>query len=487
MEDPSPWEDGVRSDLDSLFHPRSIAVIGASPDPEKMGHRYVRILQEAGFPGPIYPIHPHAPEVLGLKAYPNLLAVPGEVDYVISCIPAPNILDLVEQCARKGVRLLHSYTARFSETGHPEGARLERELLERARRAGIRILGPNCMGLYYPKRGISFKHGMPREEGPVGMLSQSGGNAVEVVFDGALRGLRFSKVVSYGNGIDVNEADLTEYFAEDPDTRVLCIYVEGAQEGRRFFQALRRAAQSKPVIVLKGGRTGAGGRAVLSHTASLAGERRLWQGIVQQAGGVWVDTLEEMVDAAVAFTFCPPTVGARVGVVGGGGGRSVASADDCEEVGLTVAPIPPEMRRAWRGVDPSLADWLGNPADGSILQGSPLSVERVLEMMADHPSFDLLIANVGEHFPLEHPDGIPRTRALVQAFIGTARRVRKPLAVVLGDTLALYPWQREVMGELRQALAGAGVATFPTVRRAALALRHLITYYRRREESGHLE
>jgi hypothetical protein len=114
-------------------------------------------------------------------------------------------------------------------------------------------------------------------------------------------------------------------------------------------------------------------------------------------------------------------------------------------------------------------------------------VERVLEMMADHPSFDLLIANVGEHFPLEHPDGIPRTRALVQAFIGTARRVRKPLAVVLGDTLALYPWQREVMGELRQALAGAGVATFPTVRRAALALRHLITYYRRREESGHLE
>ncbi|GBD10941.1 Succinate--CoA ligase [ADP-forming] subunit alpha [bacterium HR23] len=472
----------MRSDLDALFHPRSIAVVGASPDPEKMGHRYVRILKEFGFPGPIYPIHPKAPDILGLRAYPSLLDVPGTVDYVISCIPAPNILELVEECARKGVRLIHSYTARFRETGRHDAASLEQEFLRRARQAGIRILGPNCMGLYYPKMGISFKHNMAREPGTVGVLSQSGGNAVEMVFDGSLRGLRFSKVISYGNAVDLNEADFMEYFADDLETQVVCAYIEGVKEGRRFFRALKRAAQRKPVVVLKGGRTSAGRRAVASHTASLAGERELWRALVRQAGAVRVDTMEEMVDTAIAFAFCKPGTGLRVGVVGGGGGRSVASADECEEVGLWVVPIPDDMRRAWRELDPSVADWLGNPADGSILQGSPLTVERVLDMMADHPVFDILIANVGEHFPLEHPDGIPRTRATVQAFIQTAKRACKPLAVVLGDTLAHQPWQREVMRELREALASAGVATFPTVRRAGLALRRLATYYRERSE-----
>ncbi|MFN3974966.1 MAG: acetate--CoA ligase family protein [Dehalococcoidia bacterium] len=468
--------------LDILFHPRSIAVVGASPDPEKMGHRYVRILLEAGFPGSIYPIHPKAPEILGLKAYPSLLAVPGPIDYVISSIPAPNILALVDECAQKGVRLIHSYTARFSETGRPDAAQLEREFLRRARQAGIRLIGPNCMGLYYPRMGISFKHNMAKEAGPVGMLSQSGGNAVEMVFDASLRGLRFSKVVSYGNAADLNEADFTEYFADDPETQVVCAYIEGVKEGRRFFHALRRAAHCKPVIVLKGGRTPAGHRAVASHTASLAGERQIWQALVRQAGAVWVDTMEEMVDTAIAFTFCKPGTGVRVGVVGGGGGRSVASADECEEAGLSVVPIPEDLRQAWRELDPSLADWLGNPADGSILLGSPITVERVLEMMAEHPAFDLLIANVGEHFPLEHPDGIHRTRATVQAFIRTAQRVCKPLAVVLGNTLAHQPWQREIMRELQDSLASAKVSTFPTVRRAAQALRRLSTYYRERDK-----
>ncbi|MCS7207759.1 MAG: CoA-binding protein [Dehalococcoidia bacterium] len=472
----------MRSDLDALLHPRSIAVVGASPDPEKMGHRYVRILQEAGFPGSIYPIHPRAPQILGLKAYPSLLAVPGRIDYVISSIPASNILEVVDQCVRKGVRLIHSYTARFSETGRPDAAQLEQEFLRRARQAGIRIIGPNCMGLYYPKMGISFKHGLPKEAGPVGMLSQSGGNAVEMVWEASLRGLRFSKVISYGNAADLNEADFMEYFADDLDTRVICAYIEGAREGRRFFQALRKASKSKPVIVLKGGRTLAGHRAVASHTASLAGERQLWQALVRQAGAIWVDTLEEMIDTAIACAFCKPSAGVRVGVVGGGGGRSVASADDCEEAGLRVVPIPDDMRQVWRELDPSLADWLSNPADGSILLGSPLTVERVLGMMADHPAFDLLIANVGEHFPLEHPDGVPRTRATVQAFIQIAQRACKPVAVVLGDTLAHQPWQREIIRELRETLAAAGVATFPTVRRAARSLARLATYYRERDE-----
>jgi acyl-CoA synthetase (NDP forming) len=178
---------------------------------------------------------------------------------VVSCIPAEGVLSLLEDCGKKNVKLVHLFTARLKETGRDKETKLEREILEKARKLGIRILGPNCMGIYYPKLGLSFNHELPRESGPVGGFFQSGGGAGEFVRYAALRGVRFSKMISYGNASDVNETELLNYFTSDSETKVIAAYIEGVKHGRKFVEALAQATKKKPVIILKGGmsRTGA--------------------------------------------------------------------------------------------------------------------------------------------------------------------------------------------------------------------------------------
>jgi len=467
----------VSGDLSALFRPRSVAVAGASPDPRKQGHTYLRLLLDHGFAGPIYPINPEGEPVLGLRAYRSLLEVPGPVDYVISAVPASGALDLMRQAVQKGVKAVHFFTARFSETGREEGVRLERAILETARRGGVRILGPNCMGLYVPAVGLAFKHGMPREAGDVAFISQSGGHSLELVYDGALRGLRFSKVISYGNALDLNEADFLDYLAEDPETRVVLVYIEGVRSGRRFLPALRRCALRKPVALLKGGRTRAGARAVATHTASLAGETALWQALCRQAGAVWVEDLEELADMAVAFSRLPPARGTRVAVGGGGGGRSVASADDCEAEGLEVPPFPDDLRPLLAQRSDLIAGWVTNPVDGSILPGTGWSVPEVLGLLARHPGYDLVIANLGEAWFLETPEGRPEAERMLEGFGALAREVERPVAVVLGTLAPLHPWQEEALRDLQERANRLGLATFPSLRRCARALRRFAWYW----------
>ncbi|UCH86496.1 MAG: CoA-binding protein [Dehalococcoidia bacterium] len=477
-------ESKAFAELEAIFHPRAIAVAGASAKAINQGHEYVRCLLEFSYRGAVYPINPNLDEVLGLKAYPSLLEVPGPVDYVISCIPAAGVLKLVDDCARKGVKAIHFFTARFSETGRQEAALLEEELKRRAQRAGIRIIGPNCMGLYHPKEGISFRPELPREAGPVGFLSQSGGNAVEFCYHGSLRGLRFSKVISYGNGLDLNEVDFLEYFARDEETRIIAVYVEGVSDGRRFLAALKRAAARKPVVTVKGGRTAAGTHAAASHTAALAGAQQVWRAAVRQAGALEVSTLEDLIDMLLAFAFLPVATGLRVGVVGGGGGRMVQSADLCEEAGLSVPSLPGEMREELRQRAPEIWDWVINPADQSILAGTAVTGMDILEMMAGRPEFDLLIGNVGEDWILELPIGPQLLQYVVERFIGVAGHTPKPLAVVLGpaDSPEERRW-RAVM-EAHQRLASAGLAVYPTIERAGRAMAALVRYHRERQEQG---
>ncbi|MGQ9572122.1 MAG: CoA-binding protein [Dehalococcoidia bacterium] len=475
-------ESAAFGELDAIFRPRAIAVVGASANPDSQGHDYLRCLLDFGYRGSIYPVNPNLDEVLGLKVYPSLREVPEPVDYVISCIPAAGVLKLVEDGARRGVKAIHFFTARFSETGREEAALLERELKRRVQEAGIRVIGPNCMGLYHPKEGISFRKDFPREAGPIGFLSQSGGNAVELGYHGSLKGLRFSKVISYGNGLDLNEGDFLDYFAEDGDTEIIAAYIEGVSDGRRFFRALRRAVARKPVIVLKGGRTGAGTRAASSHTAALAGAQRIWSTAVRQAGALEVSSLEEMLDMLLAFVFLPPATGVRVGVVGGGGGRMVQSADLCEEAGLSVVPLPAEMREELRERAPEMWDWVGNPADQSILAGGAVSGMDILEMMAESPHFDVLIGNVGEDWPLGRASGPDHLRHTVERFIEVAGRTTKPLAMVLGPADSLEEWRWRAVMEAQQRLVEAGLPVFPSIATAARAMSTFVGYHREREE-----
>ena len=461
---------------DTVFAPRSVAVAGASTNVDSPGHDYVKAIVDAGFAGAIYPINPRATEILGLPAYPSLRDVPGDVDLVISCIPADAVLDLIAAARTKGVTALHLFTGRFSETGSAGGAALEKEVQRAAAAAGVRVIGPNCMGVYDSTTGLSFRPDLPRQAGDVAFISQSGNNSVELMLHGAARGLRFSKVVSYGNAMDLNEADFLEFLAHDPATRVVGAYIEGTRDGRRLFDALRTCAAVKPVVILKGGRTGAGSRTAASHTAALAGQRQVWSAALRQAGAVEVATFDDLIDMLVAFAFMRPGAGRRVGVVGGGGGRAVQSADVCEEAGLTVPKLPASIRAMLREKAPQLADWVDNPVDQSILAGSGVSGARVLEMMLDSPDIDALIANVGEDWVLGRPDAIDRMRHLVGRFAEIGVKAQKPMAFVLGaaDSPDETKW-RAVEGG-KQALTDARLAVYPGVDRAASALARFISH-----------
>ena len=276
--------------LEYLFHPRSIAIVGASTDPLRwfINEFYIEPLLKLGYTGRIHAVNPRGGEILGLPVYQRLRDVPRPVDHVVSCIPARETPGLLEECREVGARILQLYTAGFAETGEAEGRELQKRLVEAAKPYDIRILGPNCMGIYCPSSGLSFCHNYPAEAGAVGLISQSGSNTTYIIRSAVVRGLRFSKAISYGNACDINECDLLEYLADDPETRVIAAYIEGASDGARFREVVARAASRKPVIIYKGGYTEGGARAASTHTGAMAGGDSAWTGLLRQAGAIKV-------------------------------------------------------------------------------------------------------------------------------------------------------------------------------------------------------
>jgi acyl-CoA synthetase (NDP forming) len=462
--------------LEALFRPRSIAVVGASANERSEGYRYVRGLLEFGFPGPIYPVNPKLDELLGLKAYPRLEAIPGPVDFVISSVPAGAALEVVEGAKAKGTKLIHFYTARFGETGHEDAAEAERELGRRTREASIRVIGPNCMGLYYPKAKVTFGMDLITEPGNIGFLTQSGSNAFHVIGQGSERGLRFSKVISYGNALDLNEADFFDHFAGDPDTDIIAAYIEGVRDGRRFYEALRRAAERKPVVVLKGGRTSAGHAAAASHTASLANQQVVWRAAVRQGGALEVRTLDELIDMLVAFKNAGPAKGRRVGVLGGAGGGTVEAADLCQEAGLELAPVPQDIREVLREKVPHAWDWVGNPVDGSILGQGSLDSTHIIEMMAASPVYDAIIANIHLDYMLARPGGEKIYWDNINRFKRLGADSGKATMLVMGDPQSREERHRMTVLKAREELAAAGAAVYPDMDGAVRTMGRYVHY-----------
>jgi len=468
-------------ELDFIFHPKSVAVVGASTSPNQ-GNDFFRFLMNQPFKGSLYPVNPRAEEIEGHTSYGSVEEIPGPVDYVISAIPANGALKLVDQCARKGVKVIHFYTARMRETGLEEGMKLEAEVLRRARLAGIRLIGPNCMGMYYPREGLTFKPGFPSEAGKLAVISQSGGNTAQIVNLAAARGVRFSKVISYGNATDLSECDYLEYLAEDPETELIAAYIEGVTDGRRFLDVLRDVSVRKPVVILKGGRTKAGSKAVASHTASLAGSQEIWEAVCRQSGATLASGMVELIDLIVAFYFLRPAFGFQVGLGGGGGGMSVQSADACEEAGLTVTPLPEDLREELRAHDPVYWSWIGNPVDVSILGAGSFTNRYIMQLMSDHQAFDLLICTLDEHFNLNRPEDVPRTKQTMESFVSIGRHSPKPLAIVMGTDLPGTDWKHRALSDMRDQCVGAGLPVFPTINRAAWAIRLFVEHHIRRTE-----
>jgi acyl-CoA synthetase (NDP forming) len=469
-------------DLDFVFHPKSIAIAGVSAKEKTSfgGGGFVQSLQEAGFPGPIYLIHPTAPAIRGLKCYPSLNEIPWEVDYVISSVNARMVPQLLEDCISKGtVRVLHLFTAGFTETGESSRADMEQQVVARAREAGIRLIGPNCMGLYVPKSRLAMMPGQIPVPGPVGMVSQSGMNAGEFVRYAMPRGVRCSKVISFGNGADLRAADFFDYLADDTETEVIAAYLEGIQDGPRLAAAIRKAGAAKPTIILKSGRTEAGSRAASSHTASLAGSLEIFDGLCRQAGALRVESLDEVVDMAVTFQYVKELRGPNVCVVGGGGGASVMAADDLNAAGLQLPPLLPETQQALAKVTQEAGTSIRNPID-TFSMFEDRGFAGTLEAIGEAPNIDAVLyhTNFGSGFASRGGDA--RRRADWQAEgLGRFQQDWKK-AVVVAIRASLTPDALAEANYFQEQCYRNGVATYPSIARAGNSLAKLLRWQRTR-------
>jgi acyl-CoA synthetase (NDP forming) len=382
--------------LDAVFHPRSVALVGiTTANPEHWTRGFLEGYLNLDFPshGKLYLVNPKGGTVEGCRVYESIQDIPDTLDFVVGLVPARSAPKLIEDAAAKGVRCIHFCTAGFSETddeGDEAGKELEAELLRAARRHKVRLIGPNCLGVYCPEGRMSFSKLFPKESGPVGFISQSGGNSNYLIRQAAQRGVRFSKVISIGNGCDLNECDFLEYLADDPKTEIITMYLEGIKDGARFREALQYAAEKKPVVLLKGGATPAGARAVMGHTASLAGSHAIWESVCRQFGVIQVHTLEEMADVLVTLRFLPAPAGRRALLFGGGGGSSIIIADEFERRGVILPHVPQEVIKELREFSQSAGNFFNNPIDYSQSM-EPSNVQRALRILTRWGQFDFIV------------------------------------------------------------------------------------------------
>ena len=468
------------ADLDFVFNPKSVAIAGISTNRayDGIAETYLRALIESEFNGPIYPINPKGGEIRGVKIYPNVKDVPDSLDYVICCIPAALVPQLVKDCAAKGVKAVQFFTSGFSENGTEEGRRLEAEICDIARQGGIRLIGPNCMGVYCPKSGLSFAPDYPTESGPVALICQSGGNAIYFIRHAAQRGVRFSKVVSFGNAADVDESDLLEYLTSDTETKIIAAYIEGLKDGRRFSKVVRRAAAAKPVIMMKGGCTKGGARAVASHTGALAGSARIWDGLLRQAGVIPASTLEELADILVTLLYLPVPHGRRLGVIDVGGGAVVVATDAYVSAGLDLPRLPQELRQKLRSFLSTGAAGLSvnNPVDLGGQYYNTSAAYSVMKALADYGGIDILVFNL--HLGINPPfPSFPKEFAI--AILDNAIRVHnetgKPMVVVIDQLTTIESCETTVA--CQQKCQQAGIPVYSSVNGAAKALEQFMRYH----------
>jgi len=473
------------SQLDAIFFPRNLAVVGVSANEDTFGSRFLKALIDFGFKGKLFPVNPKGGEVFGLKIYPTVSDIPEPVDSADIMVPAQFVPQVLRECLARGVKGAQIYSSGFAETGDPDRAALEEELKAIAAQ-GIRVIGPNCFGVYCPAGGHTLLPGgdFPKESGPIGFISQSGGHAVELGRQARGRGLRFSKAVSYGNACDVNEADLLEYMARDPETKVITMYLEGPREGRRFFDLVKSTALMKPIVIWKAGLTEAGARAVRSHTGSLGGEEAIWRALFQQTAAIRVGSLEEMADTAEALLMLPRHTGRRIGMVGGGGGTSVAATDACAAVGLALPPFDDAMRKRLLELLPVAGTMMRNPVDVGVPLVPPEVFQHVLEMVAGVDFVDTVIATqplfyvLGGHFPMPVPrDEI--VRMLVEVPAAVRDKSGKPVVVVLpvgGEEVEMAEAEKG-RRRARDRYREMGILSLPSLDRVAKAVANVVTYY----------
>ncbi|MDH4067770.1 MAG: CoA-binding protein [Dehalococcoidia bacterium] len=462
-------------EFEPIFYPKSIAVVGASATSIKAGSLWVENLRSAGFPGLIYPVGSSGGRIGDLKILPSLRLIPGEVDYVIVAVPRQSALELLDDCAAKNVKAVHFFTAGFSETDTQQGRKLEEQMLDKARQGNMRIIGPNCIGVYCPEHRIPLLMGILGENGSVGFVSQSGGIATKLVTIGIARHINYSKGVSFGNGIDLDASDFLQYMAADPKTKVIGAYLEGTRDGTRLFKTMRKVAEVKPLVVWKGGRTEAGAQAALSHTGSLASSAAVWSAALKQAGAIEVHSLEELTDTLLIFQQFGHGQGIRAAIIGGladgGGGNSVAAGDACIENGLQVPPLSFETKRKLSELLGEVGGILCNPIDVSQAQFRGLAtLFQAIDLIVKDTIGDVVLIQEDTEIllPIYSQKGLEEIN---EFFIELAGRQNKPVIVVLPPGSVEANRLR-----IEQRLLEASIPVFGSMERAARAICRLNQY-----------
>jgi acyl-CoA synthetase (NDP forming) len=432
-------------------------------------------LKARRFQGDLYAVNPSVTEIDGDKAYSRVQDIPERVDMAIVVVAAPLVVQAIADCAEKGVRAVQILTAGFRETGSREGAHLEEQIARIAGANGMRIVGPNCFGIYSPESALTVLPGpdFPSESGPVGLLAQSGGFTSFLVRRAMGLGIRFSKAVSYGNACDLNEADYLSHFGSDDQTRIVGAYIEGVRDGKRFFEVARSTSLRKPILIWKGGLTALGSRAVASHTASLGGSKRIWEGFLRQTGAVPVVGIDEMIDLMVGFLHLPDFRGRRICVVSGGGAITVAACDEIDPAGLSTPVFSDQTQETIRALLPASGNTVGNPLD----TGPPVfllpTAKPILEAVAASDCIDAVIVQheVGSHSPdffEETARVIPSVRdASAMPFL-----VTMPAPTTSSDAVNIEIARRKY----REWYLERGIPVFDTLQRAVRVLGAIIRY-----------
>ncbi|QJA05277.1 CoA-binding protein [Thermosulfurimonas marina] len=465
--------------LDAFFRPQVVAVVGASRQPGKVGYDVVKNLLDYRFPGKIYPVNPKASEILGLPCYSRVTEIPEKVDLAIIAVPAPLVPSVLKDCASQGIRAAVILSAGFRESG-AEGARLEREVLSIARENGIRILGPNCLGVVdtYHRLNATFA-AIPPRKGRIGFFSQSGALCLAVLEWARAEGVGLSRFVSLGNKSDVSEIECLQALAEDPHTEVILGYVEGIDEGRTFVEVARRISYRKPIVIFKGGLTAAGARAASSHTGSLAGSEVAYRAAFQQAGVLWTKNLREFFNLARFLALQPLPQGPRLVVITNSGGPGIIAADACERSALELPSLSGKTVKRLRRLLPPHASFY-NPVDllGDADEERYFEVLKVLTQEKEVDALLVILSRTATIDPLQVARGLKEfrgTKPLAACFIGeeTLRATRRTL---LRSGIPPFEYPEEAV----QALEKAWLYTFNRSRPPEEPVRPAVDFQRAR-------
>ena len=445
-------------ELESFFMPESIAVVGASKDTRKIGNAALKNILISDYECQIYPISLKEKEILGLKCYKKITDIPGNVDLVLVCVPAKFVKQILEDCATKKVKNVIIISSGFAEIGDKDS---EKELKKIIKKSKMRVLGPNVMGYKNASIGLdaSFVYGNPRK-GNVALISQSGALGIGMIYLANNEYMGVSKIIGVGNKIDIDDSDLIDYFAHDPETKVIGLYIEAVKDGKAFIESIK--ACDKPVLIVKAGKSQAGARATASHTGSMAGSDKIYSSAIRQAGGIRCRDIVELFDMAKALTGQPPAMGNRIGIVTNGGGLGVLLSDACEDNGLV---IPKLSQKTYKKIDKILPDLINpnNPVDLSAEAGFYM-YDAATSVLLEDPNIDgVIVASV--HGGYARPE----------EFIGAISQMikeRKLHEEYKKPILATWIGGREYQ-DLVLDLKAAGVPVYPSSWRTARTMKGL--------------